>query len=84
LYQLQFLSLFSNHLTSLEAPIFNELSQLKYLDLSYNNLILIDRNIFTGLLYLEYVNLESNPISILRPSFVKQLCSTNPRCTIYV
>jgi Leucine-rich repeat (LRR) protein len=73
-----------NRLTSLDASIFNGLSQLQYLELSYNNLISLDRNIFLGLLNLVEVYLESNPISLLQPSYVKQLCSTNPRCTIYI
>jgi len=51
--------------------------------LDNNNLISLDRNIFIGLLNLVYVSLKSNPISLLQPSLVKQLCSTNPRCTIY-
>jgi len=60
------------------------LSQLQYLWLNSNNLISLDRNIFLGLLNLEEVYLESNPISIMQPSYVKQLCLTNPRCTIYI
>jgi len=60
------------------------LNQLQVLDLNRNDLISIDRNIFTGLLNLEYVNLKFNPISLLQPSYVKQLCSTNPSCTISV
>ena len=84
LSQLQELNLQSNQLTSLDASIFNGLSQLQRLYLHYNNLISLDRNIFIGLLNLETVYLGSNPISLLQPSYVKQLCSTNPRCTIYV
>jgi len=60
------------------------LSQLQFLYLESNRLATLDRNIFTGLLNLLVVYLNSNPISILQPSYVKQLCSTNPRCTIYV
>jgi hypothetical protein len=54
------------------------------LDLRYNNLISIYRTIFTGLVNLIAVYLDSNPISILQPSLVKQLCSTNPYCRIYI
>jgi len=60
------------------------LGQLLELGLSDNNLISLDRNIFTGLLELEKVRLKSNPISIMQPSYVKQLCLTNPWCTIYI
>jgi Leucine-rich repeat (LRR) protein len=84
LSQLKQLSLQSNQLNSIEASILNGLSQLQYLELSYNNLISLDRNIFVGLLNLEEVYLGSNPISQLQPSYVKQLCSTNPWCTIYI
>jgi Leucine-rich repeat (LRR) protein len=78
------LRLDSNQLISLDASIFTGLSQIQELRLENNNLISLDRNIFLGLLNLEKVYLGSNPISMLQPSFVKQLCSTNPRCTIYI
>ena len=37
-----------------------------------------------GLTNLEYVNLANNPISSIQPSYVKQLCSTNPKCKIFL
>jgi Leucine-rich repeat (LRR) protein len=73
----------SNQLTSLDAPILNGLTQLEELDLTKNNFIFIQRDVFKGLLNLQYVFVGSNPISILHPLYVKQLCSTNPRCTIF-
>ena len=72
----------SRQITSISTGTFTGLSQLQVLWLNNNNLISLDRNIFIGLLNLEIVNLRSNPISILQLSYVKQLCSTNPRCTI--
>ena len=84
LSQLRVLELTANQLTSLDAFIFNGLTQLQQLWLQNNNIISLDRNIFVGLLNLEEVYLGSNPISQLQPSYVKQLCSTNPWCTIYI
>ena len=84
LSQLRVLELTGNQLTSLDASIFAGLTQLQQLWLQNNNLISLDRNIFIGLLNLETVYLFSNPISSLQPSLVKQLCSTNPFCTVYI
>ncbi len=49
-----------------------------------NQLSSFERNIFTDFLSLISVYLGSDPISTLQPSFVKQLCKTNPFCTLYL
>ena len=73
-----------NKLTQIEASIFSRMTQLSVLDLSNNNLISIERQSFLGTLNLEEVYLGNNPISSILPSYVKRLCSTNPKCRILI
>ena len=78
------LELYSNNLTRLEADTFSALTKLQTLSLHMNQLTAIDRQVFIGLINLNAVYLRSNPISTILPSYVTKLCSTNPKCTIYL
>ena len=73
-----------NSLTHLSANIFAHLNRLQTLDLQGNQLTSIDRQVFVGLVNLGSVFLGLNPISYTQASFVKQLCSSNSKCTIYL
>ena len=84
LNQLEMLRLDKNSLTSLNSLVFSQLFQLKEVNLSKNNLLTIDRTIFLGLNNLEKVFIGENPISLMQTSNVLQLCSANPKCTIYL
>jgi len=44
----------------------------------------IDAGVFVGMVNLERVYLANNIISKQQPSYVKKLCSSNPKCTIYL
>ena len=84
LSKLVVLELYSNELTLIDAFTFRQLVNLKTLRLYNNKITSIDRSIFFGLFNLETVYMRTNPISEILPSYVKRLCSTNPKCTIYL
>ena len=66
------------------ASTFDSLINLRVLSLSNNQLVSLNQNIFYGLTNLESVYLDRNPISLKQPSYVISLCSTNPKCKIYL
>jgi len=85
LINLNELYLSSNQISKINDPsTFNSLINLKILSLENNQLVSLNQSIFVGLQNLEEVYLGSNPISQKQPSFVRSLCSTNPKCKIYL
>jgi Leucine-rich repeat (LRR) protein len=78
------LDLSSNQLTVLNEGTFSDLILLQELRLNNNLIYYIDSLIFAGMLGLERVYLGNNIISKLQPSYVKKLCASNPKCTIYI
>ena len=85
LLNLNELYLGNNLLTNIDnSTTFSGLNNLKILNLSNNQLVLLSKNIFDGLLNLESVYLSQNPISKTQPAYVLSLCSTNPKCKIYL
>jgi hypothetical protein len=83
-YTLIVLDLYTNEIVYIHSLAFKNLINLKSLRLYNNRLTSIERTIFSGLLKLEAVYLRSNPISSILPDYVKRLCSTNLKCTIYL
>ena len=82
LTNLGYLYLHYNKLTTIDGSLFSRLRKLKYLWLHSNNIISIDRLCLVGLLDLQEVWIGYNPIVSLMPSYVQNLCTANPRCTI--
>lgn len=78
------LNLSRNSLTSIPALVFSRLNRLARLDLSNNKIIAVDKMTTMGLVDLQVINLLGNPISKVQPGFVRQLCLTNPKCSVVV
>ena len=86
LVNLNKLHLGSNQLNQIDPLLFRNLNSLTTLNLSNNQFSRIPQGLFSSnsLANLRNVYLRNNPISISRPNFVTQLCSTKPRCTVLV
>jgi Leucine-rich repeat (LRR) protein len=82
--KLEWLFLEKNKIKQLEYGLFNHLSNLRELWLESNNIVSINKNAFLGLNKLEKVCLYDNPISLIFPSNIIQLCDTNPSCNITI
>ena len=80
---LEILNLEGNLITRLDN-VFIGLLNLRELWLQSNRIISVDFNIFVGLNKLEKVCFVDNPISEMYPERIKQFCSSNPKCVIYV
>jgi len=78
------LDLYTNELEYIHPLAFKQLTALKSLRLYNNKLTSIDRTTFIGLFNLNAVYLRTNPIASILPTYVKRLCSTNSKCTIYL
>ena len=78
------LNLNNNQIVKLEANTFSRLANLVELSINSNNINSIDRLSFLGLSNLEVVNLFGNPIVTTQPTYVLQLCLTNPKCIICI
>ena len=72
-----------NYLTSLDGSVFSSLTKLKSIDLSYNNISSIASSVFSSLTSLESVWLISNPIVSNNITYVRNLCSSNNKCTLW-
>ena len=79
---LEIIYLQDNKLKKLENQTFKYLNNLRELWLEDNNLVDINQNVFKELYNLEKVCLFNNPISILFPSFISNLCRLNNKCKI--
>ncbi len=84
LKSLQEIDLGYNQITHLDEGSFGYLTNLQIIDLQGNSISSIDRQTFVGLNNLGSVYLGSNPISMIQQSYVKQLCASNSKCTIYL
>lgn len=85
LINLNELYLSSNQLIQIDdASTFNSLINLKIFSMDNNQLKSLNQNVFVGLENLESVYLGNNPISTKHPDYVRSLCLTNPKCTIYI
>lgn len=75
-----------NKIKQLDNGLFNDLINLRELWLESNNIISIDKNIFINFNKLELVCFSNNPISIMFPNNVRQLCNTiyNSKCKIEI
>ena len=82
--KLEKLYLEGNKLKQINNGLFNNLTSLRELWLESNNIVAISKDIFVDLNNLEKVCFSNNPISILFPSKIKDLCYTNPNCTIKI
>lgn len=80
---LEILNLEENLITRLDN-VFIGLLNLRELWLQSNRIISVDFNIFVGLNKLEKVCFDDNPISEMYPERLRQFCSSNPKCVIYV
>jgi Leucine-rich repeat (LRR) protein len=67
-----------------DASTFHSLKNLQVLSIESNQLVSLNQSLFVGLENLEKVFLGQNPISSKNPNFVRSLCETNPKCTIYL
>lgn len=82
--KLEALYLHENKLNKLDSSLFKDLINLKILWLESNNIISFDRNSLSGLKDLEQVCFFNNPISIIFPQSIKDICSSNPKCIITI
>ena len=68
---LECLSLYNTHLTSIQQGVFETTSALRYLDLQGNLLSHLDSAIFSKLTQLEYLNLSNNSLTSLTDEIFK-------------
>ena len=81
LSNLEKLNLDYNKLRKIDFNL-KDLYNLKYLSLQFNEIVQFGKNELVGLNQLELVCLFNNPLSILIPASLSDLCSTNPKCII--
>jgi len=78
------LRLDSNKINNIEEELFKGLSNLIEINLESNKIISFNKNALIGLSKLKKVCLFDNPISILFPTFLSNICSMNPYCQVFI
>lgn len=84
LTNLEYLNFKNNKLTRIDSRLFKNLSNLKVLNLESNSIISFEKTSLIGLNNLEQVCIFNNPVSIMFANTIKDICSTNPRCTLKI